>query len=230
MIASFFNWLAVCCLQHNAWKIFLPYLTGWFLLWQLVLEADGYQPYLLSPEKGLRALIKKALELAKDPAKSCVDEVCLVTRSSPNYIPDTMIDKMGFSFRHVIGGKTVDQKQLLDNRSCLLCCDVSVIFFKLANLNMDLRFCLSLMLSLFTYPEEACNQVHRILVDIVSAAASGTPGLGRYPPLKREVCMTSVVMSSFFMKQENLAFLRLCIHSILFLRDNVPCIWCTLST
>lgn len=45
------------------------------LLVQLVLEADGYQPYLLSPEKGLRALIKKALELAKEPAKSCVDEV-----------------------------------------------------------------------------------------------------------------------------------------------------------
>ncbi|KAL2629819.1 hypothetical protein R1flu_014505 [Riccia fluitans] len=70
---------------------------------RLVLEADGYQPYLLSPEKGLRALVKKALELAKDPAKSCVDEV------------------------------------------------------------------------------------HRILVDIVSAAASATPGLGRYPPLKREI-------------------------------------------
>lgn len=30
-------------------------------------------------------------------------------------------------------------------------------------------------------------QVHRILVDIVSAAASATPGLGKYPPLKREV-------------------------------------------
>lgn len=30
-------------------------------------------------------------------------------------------------------------------------------------------------------------QVHRILVDIVSAAANGTAGLGRYPPLKREV-------------------------------------------
>lgn len=42
---------------------------------QLVLEADGYQPYLLSPEKGLRALVRKALELAKDPAKTCVDEV-----------------------------------------------------------------------------------------------------------------------------------------------------------
>jgi len=70
---------------------------------KLVLEADGYQPYLLSPEKGLRALVRKALELAKDPAKTCVDEV------------------------------------------------------------------------------------HRILVDIVSAAANATPGLGRFPPLKREI-------------------------------------------
>lgn len=43
---------------------------------QLVLEAYGYQPYLLSPEKGLRALVRKALEMAKDPAKTCVDEVC----------------------------------------------------------------------------------------------------------------------------------------------------------
>lgn len=70
---------------------------------KLVLQADGYQPYLLSPEKGLRALVRKALELAKDPAKACVDEV------------------------------------------------------------------------------------HRILIDIVSAAANGTPGLARYPPLKREI-------------------------------------------
>jgi len=29
--------------------------------------------------------------------------------------------------------------------------------------------------------------VHRVLIDIVSAAANGTPGLGRYPPFKREV-------------------------------------------
>jgi hypothetical protein len=40
-----------------------------------VLEADGYQPYLISPEKGLRALIKGVLELAKEPARMCVDEV-----------------------------------------------------------------------------------------------------------------------------------------------------------
>jgi len=46
-----------------------------FAVYQLVLEADGYQPYLFSPEKGLRALIRRALDLAKDPAKICVDEV-----------------------------------------------------------------------------------------------------------------------------------------------------------
>uniref|UniRef100_A0A803PRZ0 dynamin GTPase n=1 Tax=Cannabis sativa TaxID=3483 RepID=A0A803PRZ0_CANSA len=70
---------------------------------RLVLEADGYQPYLISPEKGLRSLIKGVLELAKEPSRLCVDEV------------------------------------------------------------------------------------HRVLVDIVSAAANATPGLGRYPPFKREV-------------------------------------------
>uniref|UniRef100_A0A0D6QZ67 dynamin GTPase n=1 Tax=Araucaria cunninghamii TaxID=56994 RepID=A0A0D6QZ67_ARACU len=70
---------------------------------KIVLEADGYQPYLISPEKGLRALIKGVLELAKEPARLCVDEV------------------------------------------------------------------------------------HRVLIDIVSSAASSTPGLGRYPPFKREI-------------------------------------------
>uniref|UniRef100_A0A5B7C178 dynamin GTPase n=1 Tax=Davidia involucrata TaxID=16924 RepID=A0A5B7C178_DAVIN len=70
---------------------------------RIVLEADGYQPYLISPEKGIRSLIKGVLELAKEPSRLCVDEV------------------------------------------------------------------------------------HHVLVDIVSAAANGTPGLGRYPPFRREV-------------------------------------------
>ncbi|KAI9107303.1 hypothetical protein K1719_021691 [Acacia pycnantha] len=68
---------------------------------RIVLEADGYQPYLISPEKGLRSLIKGVLEMAKEPSRLCVDEV------------------------------------------------------------------------------------HRVLLDIVSSAASATPGLGRYPPFKR---------------------------------------------
>ncbi|KAK7376395.1 hypothetical protein VNO78_34680 [Psophocarpus tetragonolobus] len=70
---------------------------------RIVLEADGYQPYLISPEKGLRSLIKGVLELAKEPSRLCVDEV------------------------------------------------------------------------------------HRVLVDLVSASANATPGLGRYPPFKREI-------------------------------------------
>ncbi|AQK83482.1 dynamin-2A [Zea mays] len=70
---------------------------------RIVLEADGYQPYLISPEKGLRSLIKIVLEMAKEPSRLCVEEV------------------------------------------------------------------------------------HRVLLDIVNASANATPGLGRYPPFKREV-------------------------------------------
>ncbi|CAN8241132.1 unnamed protein product [Cochlearia groenlandica] len=81
---------------------------------RIVLEADGYQPYLISPEKGLRSLIKIVLELAKEPARLCVDEV------------------------------------------------------------------------------------HRVLVDIVSASANATPGLGRYPPFKREVvAIASAALDGF---------------------------------
>ncbi|XAR49308.1 Dynamin GTPase [Bertholletia excelsa] len=88
---------------------------------RIVLEADGYQPYLISPEKGLRSLIKGVLELAKEPARLCVDEV------------------------------------------------------------------------------------HRVLVDIVSAAANGTPGLGRYPPFKREVvAIASAALDGFKAEAKNM--------------------------
>ncbi|GFY94674.1 dynamin-like protein 6 [Actinidia rufa] len=88
---------------------------------RIVLEADGYQPYLISPEKGLRSLIKIVLELAKEPARLCVDEV------------------------------------------------------------------------------------HRVLVDIVSAAANGTPGLGRYPPFKREVvAIASAALDGFKNEAKNM--------------------------
>uniref|UniRef100_A0A0D9YY00 dynamin GTPase n=1 Tax=Oryza glumipatula TaxID=40148 RepID=A0A0D9YY00_9ORYZ len=42
---------------------------------RIVLEADGYQPYLISPEKGLKSLIKGVLEMAKEPSRLCVEEV-----------------------------------------------------------------------------------------------------------------------------------------------------------
>ncbi|KAL5200463.1 hypothetical protein ABZP36_021666 [Zizania latifolia] len=81
---------------------------------RIVLEADGYQPYLISPEKGLRSLIKIVLDMAKEPSRLCVEEV------------------------------------------------------------------------------------HRVLLDIVNASANATPGLGRYPPFKREViAIASNALDSF---------------------------------
>ncbi|TVU11839.1 hypothetical protein EJB05_45447 [Eragrostis curvula] len=81
---------------------------------RIVLEADGYQPYLISPEKGLRSLIKIVLEMAKEPSRLCVEEV------------------------------------------------------------------------------------HRVLLDIVNASANATPGLGRYPPFKRElVAIASNALENF---------------------------------
>ncbi|KAK7263777.1 hypothetical protein RJT34_31374 [Clitoria ternatea] len=88
---------------------------------RIVLEADGYQPYLISPEKGLRSLIKGVLELAKEPSRMCVDEV------------------------------------------------------------------------------------HRVLVDLVSTAANATPGLGRYPPFKREiVAIASSALEAFKNESKNM--------------------------
>lgn len=70
----------------RVWKSFFSLLNSFIsycsmmkhgLWYQIVLEADGYQPYLISPEKGLRSLIKIVLELAKEPSRLCVDEVLL---------------------------------------------------------------------------------------------------------------------------------------------------------
>ncbi|KAL3830344.1 hypothetical protein ACJIZ3_019146 [Penstemon smallii] len=88
---------------------------------RIVLEADGYQPYLISPEKGLRSLIKGVLELAKEPSRLCIDEV------------------------------------------------------------------------------------HRVLIEIVSAAANATPGLGRYPPFKREViAIATTALEGFKIEAKNM--------------------------
>jgi hypothetical protein len=50
-----------------------------------------------------------------------------------------------------------------------------------------------------TFPWNYCYQVHHVLLDIVSAAANATPGLGRYPPFKREVKSLSVFKSQRFL-------------------------------
>ncbi|KAG1326637.1 Dynamin-2B [Cocos nucifera] len=107
---------------------------------RIVLEADGYQPYLISPEKGLRSLIKGVLDLAKEPARLCVDEFCFV---------------MEFVHLYFTG-----------------------------------------FISMFLISKY--RQVHRVLIDIVSAAANATPGLGRYLSYKREViAIASAALEGF---------------------------------
>ncbi|EFH50694.1 predicted protein [Arabidopsis lyrata subsp. lyrata] len=48
---------------------------------RVVLEADGYQPYLISTKKGFRTLIKFVIELAKDPPRLHIDAVGLNFRN-----------------------------------------------------------------------------------------------------------------------------------------------------
>ena len=68
----YFDYL--CHLEYVTFDAFCVYIDA-SKLNQIVLEADGYQPYLISPEKGLRSLIKGVLELAKESSRLCVDEV-----------------------------------------------------------------------------------------------------------------------------------------------------------
>eukprot|EP00205_Picochlorum_sp_RCC944_P000503 CAMPEP_0182611276 /NCGR_PEP_ID=MMETSP1330-20130603/13299_1 /TAXON_ID=464278 /ORGANISM="Picochlorum sp., Strain RCC944" /LENGTH=662 /DNA_ID=CAMNT_0024830657 /DNA_START=103 /DNA_END=2091 /DNA_ORIENTATION=- len=44
---------------------------------QICRQADGYQPHLVSPEKGLKLLVKEAMSYVVLPAERCVDDVKL---------------------------------------------------------------------------------------------------------------------------------------------------------
>ena len=44
---------------------------------QICRQADGYQPHLVSPEKGLKLLVKEAMGYVLLPAERCVDDVKL---------------------------------------------------------------------------------------------------------------------------------------------------------
>ena len=67
------------------------------------------------------------------------------------------------------------------------------------------------------------TQVHRVLVDVVSASTNATPALGRYPPFKREVRMPKIqkarkiqnptLMSSDFLYDDTLILYFVCINS-----------------
>lgn len=53
------------------------------------------------------------------------------------------------------------------------------------------------------------------MLDIVSAAANATPGLGRYPPFKREVQFLSMLKSQYFIVSVNNPFSFICSYKVI---------------
>ncbi|CAI6012904.1 unnamed protein product [Closterium sp. NIES-65] len=126
---------------------------------KVVAEADGYQPYVISPEKGLRLLIKRSLNLAKQPGLDCVDEV-----------------------RNGSQGRLCERCDPGEMR----CLPRSSSAIKRS-------------LNLAKQPGLDCvDEVHKILLDIVVAAASTAPSLVRFPPMKKElVAIASAALDEY---------------------------------
>jgi hypothetical protein len=77
------------------------------------LEADGYQPYLISPEKGLKSLIKGVLEMAKEPSRLCVDEVRLGLDNLRLWMKNNVILLMSYVYNANIQCSALSVKVLM---------------------------------------------------------------------------------------------------------------------
>ena len=64
---------APCCFPGLSLMLPPPQLLG--PPNQVCRYADGYQPHLVSPEKGVKALAQEALDLVEGPVKGCVQGV-----------------------------------------------------------------------------------------------------------------------------------------------------------
>ena len=47
---------------------------------RIIQDSDGYQPFLVAPENGYRALVKEGVKLMEQPSASAVDAVDMVLR------------------------------------------------------------------------------------------------------------------------------------------------------
>ena len=54
---------------------------------QVVREADGYQPHLVSPEYGLQRLVDETLALTLEPVSTCVRRVHQVLLDAARHAP-----------------------------------------------------------------------------------------------------------------------------------------------
>ena len=47
---------------------------------RIIQDSDGYQPFLVAPENGYRALVREGVKLMEQPAAAAVDAVDMVLR------------------------------------------------------------------------------------------------------------------------------------------------------
>ncbi|KAH1231468.1 Dynamin-2B [Glycine max] len=176
---------------------------------RIVLEADGYQPYLISPEKGLRSLIKGVLELAKEPSRLCVDEEGSWFRSGIKWKIGCGSKVKFWQDGWLDGGILLLEKyprmySMSEQHQFIQQLGVTSvggwewqlqwrILFREAKIDIVAKFTEDIegVVVQTNQQDSWCwgvdLSVHRVLIDIVSSAANATPGLGRYPPFKREV-------------------------------------------
>jgi hypothetical protein len=54
---------------------------------RIIQDSDGYQPFLVAPENGYRALVREGVKLMEQPAASAVDAVDMVLRDIGQKVP-----------------------------------------------------------------------------------------------------------------------------------------------
>jgi hypothetical protein len=76
--ASFGVWLCYAPKFGVHWQGFFTQCCCPFCLLQICRQADGFQPHLVSPERGIKRLVQEAMELTSPHVHRFVDEIHLV--------------------------------------------------------------------------------------------------------------------------------------------------------
>ena len=71
---------------------------------QICRQADGYQPHLVSPEKGLRLLISEAMEHVLAPASQCITDVKMTLINTVRQAADDVARNHGMGSSMGAGG------------------------------------------------------------------------------------------------------------------------------
>ena len=67
--------LATAAARRRQWQLNPEPCTVFGPLLQITKTADGYQPHMVSPERGLQLMASKALDQVEGPVQECVSQV-----------------------------------------------------------------------------------------------------------------------------------------------------------